>query len=176
MLPLSGHLERAGPGCDGKREDYRGQFLAGCTEGWCNATALVSGSVQTTLVLLEGAIRSSLGKRLVSALQFCCLRPADGENPRPLCCFAQTLSWRETGAERNSYVGGLKRLRRGRGWGVVVVFSCMQPDPETQVQPPCSPLSTPPTLLPAAKCLSIWSSIKSWLLWICLFQIGDLQR
>lgn len=37
--------------CDSKRVDYRGQFLAGCTKGWCNVTAL-SGSC-----MLIGEIR-----------------------------------------------------------------------------------------------------------------------
>lgn len=34
--------------------------------------------------------------------------------------------------------------------------------------PPAFKHSPPPSCL-VAKCLSIWSSIKSWLLWICLF-------
>lgn len=85
---------------------------------------------------------------------------------------------------REKQLGGAeawKKLKgKGGGGGTVAVFSCMQPDPKTQVQPLCSPLCleafpNPPSCR-AAKCLSIWSSIKSWLLWICLFPTCHLQR
>lgn len=178
MLPLSGHLERAGLGCDSKRVDYRGQFLAGCIKRWCNVTAL-SGSCMLTTSTASALRWNHRG----SNYQLCMSAGLDTVTTlnESFCCFTRILSasalsgvmdfpnQRETWAERTSYVvrsGGSKSWRgKGGGWWYF---------------PACSPILKHRCSLHAA--LSAFehtpppSPNKSWLLWICLFPTCDLHR
>lgn len=73
----------------------------------------------------------------MSALHFCWLSP--GHSAASLRrCYSEG-NW----SREKQLCWRFETLEERSGWGVVVVFSCMQPDPKTQVQVPCSPLSIP---------------------------------
>lgn len=160
MLPLSGHLERAGLGCDSKRVDYGGQFLAGNINGWCNVTGLSGNCIQMCyLQQLLRKVETQTGWKGFLSWSFCCF-----------CKSLHTLWWiflirGELEQCETVFCCEEFRVERRERGVVVVVFSCMLSDPKTQVQASCSPPWLP---TPAAKWLSIWSSFKSWLSWICL--------
>lgn len=136
MLPLSGHLERGRSELwYSRRLDYRGQFLAGCAEGWCNVTSSVQLAAWKWIIWnrrRDG--RLTRPKPCCTSFRYC-KSPSPGVMDFP----DQRVTW----SRENQSVEPRKSWRgRGRwyfpAYSLILKHRCSLQHPPTPQPPPLS--------------------------------------